>query len=265
VSDESEPEEPLAGGNHSTVSRVGDTVRRTAGPWTPTIHALLRHLRTAGVTEVPEPFGIDDQGREILSFRPGEVGNHPLPSWLWTEEILVQAGTLLRRVHDASRGFDPAGAVWQLPGHEPAEVICLNDVAPYNMVLESGRIVGLVDLDTASPGPRIWDLAYLAYRLVPFVGDAAVDLSWPQRSTRLRRLIEAYGGGFTDAEVYAVMAQRLIELAVFTDGRAEQTGRPDFVEHAALYRRDAAALRARAKTSAAEQARSSGHRPSRSL
>ena len=239
----SEPEEPLAGGNHSTVSRVGDTVRRTAGPWTPTIHALLRHLRAAGVTEVPEPFGIDDQGREILSYRPGEVGNYPLPSWLWTEEILAQAGALLRRVHDASRGFSEPAAVWQLPGHQPAEVICLNDVAPYNMVFDSGRIVGLIDLDTASPGPRIWDLAYLAYRLVPFVADAEVDFTGPKRSARLGRMIEAYGGGFTEAEVFEVMAQRLIELAVFTDGRAEQTGRHDFVEHAALYRRDAAALR----------------------
>jgi len=263
VSGGSEPEEPLAGGNHSTVSRVGDTVRRTVGPWTPTIHALLRHLRAAGVTEVPEPFGVDDQGREILSYRAGEVGNYPLPSWLWTEEILVQAGALLRRVHDASRGFSEPAAVWQLPGRQPAEVICLNDVAPYNMVFQSGRIVGLIDLDTASPGPRIWDLAYLAYRLVPFVEDAEVDFTGAQRSARLSRLIEAYGGGFTDAEVYEVMAQRLIELAVFTDGRAEQTGRHDFVEHAALYRRDAAMLSARAETSAAAQPTSSGYRPSR--
>ena len=203
------------------------------------------------MTEVPEPFGIDDQGREILSYRPGEVGNYPLPSWLWTEEILAQAGALLRRVHDASRGFSEPTAVWQLPGHQPVEVICLNDVAPYNMVFQSGRIVGLIDLDTASPGPRIWDLAYLAYRLVPFVEDAEVEMTGPERSARLGRLIDAYGqdfdgasgAGFTEAEVYEVMAQRLIELAVFTDGRAEQTGRHDFVEHAALYRRDAAALR----------------------
>jgi len=58
------------------------------------------------------------------------------------------------------------------------------------------------------------------------------------------------------------MAQRLIELAVFTDGRAEGTGRHDFVEHAAVYRRDAAALSARARTSAAAHPTSSGHRPS---
>ncbi len=46
--------------------RVGDTVRRAAGPWTPTIHALLRHLRASGLSMVPEPLGIDEQGREII-------------------------------------------------------------------------------------------------------------------------------------------------------------------------------------------------------
>ena len=32
----------LCGGNMTPVVRVGDTVRRATGPWTPTIHALLR-------------------------------------------------------------------------------------------------------------------------------------------------------------------------------------------------------------------------------
>ena len=32
---------PLHGGNVSTVSKVGDTVRRNAGPWTPAVHSLL--------------------------------------------------------------------------------------------------------------------------------------------------------------------------------------------------------------------------------
>ncbi len=228
------------------MSRVGDTVRRAAGPWTPTIHALLRHLRAAGITEVPEALGIDDQGREMLSYRPGKVANYPLPSWLWTDQILLQAGALLRRVHDASQGFAARDARWQLPAHQPAEVICLNDVAPYNMVFESGRLVGLIDVDTASPGPRIWDLAYLAYRLVPFVEDAGLELGWPQRAARLGRLLDAYRADFTEADVLGVMGQRLHELAGFTDVRAEQTGRVDFVEHAAMYRRDAEVLARRA-------------------
>ena len=65
---------PLAGGSMTAVVRVGDTVRRAAGPWTPTIHALLRHVRAAGFTAAPEPLGLDEQGREILSFLPGGSG-----------------------------------------------------------------------------------------------------------------------------------------------------------------------------------------------
>ena len=64
-------EEVLAGGNMTAVVRVGDTVRRGAGPWTPTIHAFMRHLRAAGFASIPEPLGIDDRGREIISLLPG--------------------------------------------------------------------------------------------------------------------------------------------------------------------------------------------------
>jgi hypothetical protein len=45
---------PLDGGNMSSgVVRVGDTVRRPAGPWTPTVHALLGHLHAAGFRGAP--------------------------------------------------------------------------------------------------------------------------------------------------------------------------------------------------------------------
>jgi hypothetical protein len=50
---------PLSGGNMSSgVVRVGDTVRRPAGPWTPSVHALLTHLHDAGFDGAPRPHGI---------------------------------------------------------------------------------------------------------------------------------------------------------------------------------------------------------------
>jgi hypothetical protein len=40
-----EHEFPLEGGNlNAGVVRVGETVRRSAGPWTPVAHDLLSHL-----------------------------------------------------------------------------------------------------------------------------------------------------------------------------------------------------------------------------
>lgn len=51
------------------------------------------------------------------------------------------------------------------------EVICHNDVAHYNTVFVAGRPVAFIDRDPAAPGPRVWDLVYAAYRLVPLTRD----------------------------------------------------------------------------------------------
>jgi hypothetical protein len=66
-----EHEEVLAGGNTTAVVRVGDMVWRSAGPWTSTIHAFMRHLRASGFEAVPEPLGIDDRGGESISLLRG--------------------------------------------------------------------------------------------------------------------------------------------------------------------------------------------------
>lgn len=81
-------EEQLSGGRVSKVVRIGDTVRRTTGPWTPTIHRLLAHVRAKGLHWVPEPRGLDDSGREILSYIPGTIP-HDQPGWMWTGRVLI--------------------------------------------------------------------------------------------------------------------------------------------------------------------------------
>ena len=58
---------------------MGETVRKGAGPWTPTVHALLRFLREAGFELSPMPLGLDDRGREILSWCEGSAGTRPGP------------------------------------------------------------------------------------------------------------------------------------------------------------------------------------------
>jgi hypothetical protein len=180
-------EEALAGGNMTAVVRVGDTVRRAAGPWTPTIHAFMRHLRVSGFKTVPEPLGIDDRGREIISFLPGASLTYPLPDFAWSDATLTAVARSLRAFHDASLGFvPPADGIWQWPAHEPVEVVCHNDFAPYNLMFEDGTLAGVIDLDLASPGPRVWDLGYTAYRFVPLTDP-------PTRMRRSRARMRRHG------------------------------------------------------------------------
>lgn len=236
-------EQELTGGNTTAVVRIGDTVHRAAGPWTPTIQRLLAHVRAGGLTEVPEPLGLDDQGREVVSFLPGDVPGWPASEWLWSERVLADAGRLLRRFHDATAGFAMSDAEWRLPASEPAEVICHNDAAPYNMVFRDGRLVGLIDVDTASPGPRILDLAYLAYRIAPFSSDAfagaAYDVGHLDPMTRLDGLTSAYGMPYARAEVLGAMVDKLGDLAAWSEARADGDGPAELREHAAMYRADA--------------------------
>src|SRR4051812_24123156 len=73
----------LPGGNTTGAVRIGDVVHKRASPWTPTVHALLRHLEDAGFDAAPRALGFDDQGREMLTFLPGEtIGDrNPWPGW----------------------------------------------------------------------------------------------------------------------------------------------------------------------------------------
>ena len=50
------------------VYRRGDVVIRDAAPWTPAVHALLRHLEDAGFAAAPRLVGsgLDTDGREVL-------------------------------------------------------------------------------------------------------------------------------------------------------------------------------------------------------
>ena len=155
------------GNMNAAVVRIGDRVHRTAGPQTATVHRLLTHVRAAGVGWAPEPHGFDEAGREVLDFIPGDVV-HALPPWLFDEQVLVAVGRALREWHDATASFaHRPDDVWWQGAIAPVEVVCHVDFAPYNHVFRDGAWVGAIDYDLCTPGPRVWDLAYTAYRYVP--------------------------------------------------------------------------------------------------
>jgi len=184
---------PLSGGNMSSgVVRLGDTVRRPAGPWTPAVHALLAHLHAAGFRGAPRPLGVDEQGREVLSFIPGAV---PWPDpfdLLEPDRQLAQAARLIRRFHDAVAGFTPPpDARWQaLIPAEGADIIAHHDLAPWNIVINDVQWA-FIDWDAAAPGSRLWDLAYALHGFVPL--SAAPRWQRDDAGHRLRVFVDAYG------------------------------------------------------------------------
>jgi Ser/Thr protein kinase RdoA (MazF antagonist) len=174
---------------------------------------------------VPEPLGLDERGREIISLLPGAPATYPVPAFAWTDATLSAVARCLRAFHDASVGFEaPPGGGWQWPAHEPAEVICHNDFAPYNLMFEDGRLTGVIDLDLASPGPRAWDMAYTAYRFVPLTDPANPDAPFPGADEQARRLA-AFCAAYADPAieppaVLAAAAAKLRELVAFIEREA---------------------------------------------
>jgi hypothetical protein len=230
---------PLAGGNMNSVERDGDTVRRTAGPWTPTVHRYLRYLEQGGIDWVPSPVAIEND-REVLSFVEGDVPVYPLPEWVWTDAVLVDGARRLRALHDASVGFPLDGAVWQSPTRVPVEVISHNDFSPHNLAFVDGAIVGAIDFDMCSPGPRLWDLAYFATRAVPLtaeIPDGAPGVDDVGR--RIRLVLDAYGTDASADELLRVAVRRLWELAEFSRAKAVELNKPRLAADAELYERDA--------------------------
>src|SRR6266702_4606349 len=194
-------ERRLPGGRTFGAVRVGDEVRRPTQPWTATVHSVLRHLEDAGFGGAPRARGFDDQGRERLTFLPGQTlgETQPWPDWLRSDDALRQVGAWLRRLHDATATFRPAAdAVW-FTGRpwRPGLLIAHLDASPWNAVWADGSLAGFVDWDTASPSRREDDLAFSALTWVPLLtaeiagragfGDAA------DRHRRFHLLLDAYG------------------------------------------------------------------------
>jgi hypothetical protein len=173
-------------GGATGVRIIGDRVHRRTGPWTPAVHALLDHARRSGLAEAPEVVGFDDAGDDVVRFVPGSCDAHALLD----DAALVAVGTLLGRLRASLRTFVPGESmVWRTKG-SGAEV-AHGDVAPWNLVFDGDRIVGLLDWDFAGPNVATYDIAYAAWTCVPLEPDRG--LSPRDCARRLAALADAAG------------------------------------------------------------------------
>ncbi|NLF05230.1 MAG: aminoglycoside phosphotransferase family protein [Actinomycetales bacterium] len=199
-------EEVLAVGGVTDVVRLGATVRRPVRPFTATVQAYLRHLRERGFDAAPEALGVDDQGREVLSFVPGDVPVDPLPDDVTTDAVLLDLARLVRRLHDAAEGWaPPPGAVFgSIPGtpdppleplFEAPELVSHQDYCPGNVVFRDGRPVAFIDFDLARPTTRVADLVNLLHWWAPLRDpvDRAPALADVDVVPRVLAAVEAYG------------------------------------------------------------------------
>ena len=231
------------------VRRVGATVRRPSGPWTGQVQQLMEQLRARGLEFVPQPRGLDDDGRESVAFVDGEVAVYPMPQWIWSDTLLTEIGWAMRRLHDVTRDLPKPSSGWQRDPVEPIEVICHSDLAPYNVVCRDEHLVAIIDWDFAVPGPPGWDLGYAAYRwisLTPPDHPDGLRADVEEQRRRLQLLCEAYGGVTPDA-VLTWAVRRLDDLVRFSIAQAAR-GDARFVAtvnagHVDLYQRDARWIR----------------------
>jgi Phosphotransferase enzyme family len=183
-------------GNVGGAARVGDTVHRATGPWTPAVHALLGYLADR-VPHVPRVLGHDQAGREVLSYLPGHVldEDHEMLS----TRQLVSIVQWTRAFHHAVTGFSHPGPWRQRPFPGPT-LIGHNDIAPYNVCFQGDDLAGVFDWDMAGPTTPLLELAFIAWNGVPLWRDTGPRTA----AGRLRVIAASYGGPDASQILHAV-------------------------------------------------------------
>jgi hypothetical protein len=214
---------PLPGGDVTEgVVRVGATVRRPVGPHSPLVHAVLRHLETVGFAGAPRFLGLDDRGREVLTFVEGEVAGRPAPAWFADDERAASVAALLRAYDDAVSTMpipdlpppvEPPGIPPAVAG--PPTLIGHLDITPENVVFRQGKAFALLDFDLARPATRGEEVANLLLWWAPLQppGDRPEVARDLDVFARAARLADAYGLEARDRE-------RVVELQLNQAERA---------------------------------------------
>jgi hypothetical protein len=193
----------LSGGRTTAgVVRIGDSVRRPAGPNAEFVRLLLRHLKTAGFEGAPRYLGCDDANREMLSYISGRV---PVELSDYHDGVLHDAARLIRSYHDATL----APGDLQFDQIRGPGIVCHNDLSPCNAVFRDGRPVALIDFDAAAPGSRASDLGYAAWLWLD-IGNT--ERSGPEQKRRLHLFLGAYGTTLTATEILQSMLARQSQL-----------------------------------------------------
>jgi Ser/Thr protein kinase RdoA (MazF antagonist) len=177
------------------------------GPWSPAVHAYLRHLEKTGFAGAPRVLEVDGD-TEVLSYVAGEVPSDPdwepgkgnrLSAAIRSDESLTAAAVLLRELHEAGAGFTAAESNYQFHPHPPraGEVMSHGDLGPWNTVYRDGLPVAFIDWDACQPVDPVVDVATAAWAFVPLEPDRQLAETGfdplPDLGERLRLFFDSYG------------------------------------------------------------------------
>ena len=172
---------PLQGGQLTPgIVRIGDTVRRPPKGNVAFVHDLLLFLEDQGFRYAPRFLGMDEQGREILSYLEGQTV--PGSGSNLSDELLAQAAQVIRSYHDVTANSVLA---------QGYEIVAHNELGPHNTIFHENRPVGFIDWDDAAPGTRLRDFANAVYNYVD-VSHWANQTATVQ-ARRIRLMCAAYG------------------------------------------------------------------------
>ena len=150
------------------------------GPNSPFVHDLLRYLQIVGFDGAPRLLGVDERGREVLSFVEGEVP-HDHGEYRPSEARLARVAAMIRRFHDTTAGSDLAA---------DAEIVAHNELGPHNTVFAGDEPVAFIDWDDAAPGTRLFDLSNAIWSFAN-VGEGGGPVG--QQARLIRLMCDAYG------------------------------------------------------------------------